>query len=129
MRPAPVHPRGTQVTSQAMLEVGRAKHQLVCRYLHDRDLQREINSGLNAAESWNRPSAQSRRGLDNAAEAFAASGDQDEPFGVRQINHPPRGSRPLAAAVGERAGSHAACPEPATVDPAGAGKDRAVVPG
>jgi TnpA family transposase len=41
-------------TYQAMLEVGRAQRTLfVARYLRDRELQREINSGLNVAESWN----------------------------------------------------------------------------
>jgi TnpA family transposase len=39
---------------QAMLEVGRAQRTLfVARYLRDRELQREINAGLNVAESWN----------------------------------------------------------------------------
>ena len=39
---------------QAMLEVGRAQRTLfVARYLRDRELQREINTGLNVAESWN----------------------------------------------------------------------------
>jgi TnpA family transposase len=42
-------------TYQAMLEVGRAQKTLfVARYLRDRDLQREINEGLNVIESWNR---------------------------------------------------------------------------
>ena len=40
---------------QAMLEVGRAQKTIfVCRYLRDRDLQREINEGLNVVEAWNR---------------------------------------------------------------------------
>lgn len=40
---------------QAMLEVGRAQRTLfVARYLRDRDLQREINEGLNVIEAWNR---------------------------------------------------------------------------
>ncbi len=40
---------------QAMIEVGRAqKTVFLARYLRDRDLQREINEGLNVAESWNR---------------------------------------------------------------------------
>jgi TnpA family transposase len=30
----------------------------LCRYLCARDLQREINSGLNVAESWNRANAE-----------------------------------------------------------------------
>ena len=42
-------------TYQAMLELGRAQKTLfVARYLRSRDLQREINSGLNVVESWNR---------------------------------------------------------------------------
>jgi TnpA family transposase len=42
-------------TYQAMIEVGRAqKTAFIARYLRDRDLQREINSGLNVVESWNR---------------------------------------------------------------------------
>ena len=41
-------------TYQAMLEVGRAQRSIfVARYLRDRDLQREINAGLNVSESWN----------------------------------------------------------------------------
>lgn len=42
-------------TYQAMIEVGRAqKTAFIARYLRDRDLQREINAGLNVVESWNR---------------------------------------------------------------------------
>ena len=38
-----------------MIEVGRAQRTIfVARYLRDRDLQREINEGLNVVESWNR---------------------------------------------------------------------------
>src|SRR3954451_6483795 len=45
-----IHP-----TYQAMIEVGRAQRTLfIARYLRDRDLQREINEGLNVVESWNR---------------------------------------------------------------------------
>ena len=45
-----VHP-----TYQAMIELGRAQKTIfLCRYLRDRDLQREINEGLNVVESWNR---------------------------------------------------------------------------
>lgn len=44
-----IHP-----TYQAMIETGRAQKTLfVARYLRDRDLQREINAGLNVVESWN----------------------------------------------------------------------------
>ncbi|MDX6240057.1 MAG: hypothetical protein QOG10_4877 [Kribbellaceae bacterium] len=44
-----IHP-----TYQAMIELGRAQKTLfVARYLRDRDLQREINEGLNVVESWN----------------------------------------------------------------------------
>jgi TnpA family transposase len=40
---------------QAMLELGRAQKTIfIARYLRDRDLQREINEGLNLIESWNR---------------------------------------------------------------------------
>ncbi|MGH9151965.1 MAG: Tn3 family transposase [Acidimicrobiales bacterium] len=43
---------------QAMLEPGRAERTaFVCRYLRDRDLQREIEEGLNVIESWNRVNA------------------------------------------------------------------------
>jgi TnpA family transposase len=39
---------------QAMLEVGRAQKTIfVARYLRDRDLQREIQEGLNVVEDWN----------------------------------------------------------------------------
>lgn len=38
-----------------MIEVGRAQRTIfLARYLRDRDLQREINEGLNVVESWNR---------------------------------------------------------------------------
>jgi TnpA family transposase len=39
---------------QAMLELGRAQKTIfLCRYLRDRELQREINAGLNVVEAWN----------------------------------------------------------------------------
>ncbi|WP_344953924.1 Tn3 family transposase, partial [Sphaerisporangium flaviroseum] len=39
---------------QAMLEIGRAQRTVfVARYLRDRDLQREIEEGLNVVEAWN----------------------------------------------------------------------------
>lgn len=42
-------------TYQAMLELGRAQKTIfIARYLRFRELQREINSGLNVVESWNR---------------------------------------------------------------------------
>lgn len=42
-----------------MLEVGRAQKTIfLCRYLRDRDPQREVNSGLNVAERWNRANAE-----------------------------------------------------------------------
>lgn len=45
-----IHP-----TYQAMIEVGRAQKIIfIARYLRNRDLQREINEGLNVVESWNR---------------------------------------------------------------------------
>ncbi|MEM8620937.1 MAG: Tn3 family transposase, partial [Actinomycetota bacterium] len=49
MRSASMHP-----TYEAMLEVGRAQRTIfLCRYLRDRQLQRDTNSGLNVVESWN----------------------------------------------------------------------------
>jgi hypothetical protein len=43
---------------QALLEIGRAQRTIfVARYLRDRDLQREIEEGLNVMESWNRANA------------------------------------------------------------------------
>lgn len=42
-------------TYQAMLELGRAQKTIfTARYLRSRELQREINTGLNVVESWNR---------------------------------------------------------------------------
>ncbi len=42
-------------TYQAMIELGRAQKTIfLCRYLRSRELQREINEGLNVVESWNR---------------------------------------------------------------------------
>lgn len=39
---------------QAMLELGRAQKTIfIARYLRDRPLQQEINSGLNVVEAWN----------------------------------------------------------------------------
>ena len=44
----------THPAYQAMLEIGRAQRTIfVARYLRDRDLQREIEEGLNVAEAWN----------------------------------------------------------------------------
>lgn len=43
---------------QAMLEIGRAQRTcFVARYLRDRELQREIEEGLNVVESWNAANA------------------------------------------------------------------------
>jgi TnpA family transposase len=36
-----------------MLEIGRAQRTIFARYLRDRDLQREIEEGLNVVEAWN----------------------------------------------------------------------------
>ncbi len=45
-------------TYQAMLELGRAQKTIfLARYLRNRDLQREIQQGLNVVESWNRANA------------------------------------------------------------------------
>jgi TnpA family transposase len=44
----------THPAYQAMLEIGRAQKTIfVARYLRDRDLQREIEEGLNVVEAWN----------------------------------------------------------------------------
>ncbi|MEV2226198.1 transposase [Nocardia vinacea] len=44
----------THPTYQAMIELGRAqKTVFLARYLRSRELQREINSGLNVVEAWN----------------------------------------------------------------------------
>lgn len=41
-------------TYQAMEETGRVQRTIfACRYLRDRDLQREVGTGLNVGESWN----------------------------------------------------------------------------
>lgn len=43
---------------QAMLEIGRAQRTIfVARYLRERNLQREIEEGLNVVESWNAANA------------------------------------------------------------------------
>lgn len=43
---------------QAILEIGRAQRtRFVARYLRDRDLQCEIEEGLNVVEAWNRANA------------------------------------------------------------------------
>ena len=48
---------------QAMQEIGRAQRTIfACRYLRDRELQREINAALNVAESWNAGNAVLRYG-------------------------------------------------------------------
>jgi len=48
----------THPTYQAMLEVGRAQKTIfIARYLRLRELQREINDGLNVMESWNQANA------------------------------------------------------------------------
>jgi TnpA family transposase len=45
-----IHP-----TYQAMIELGRAQKTIfVCRYLRLRELQHEVEEGLNVVESWNR---------------------------------------------------------------------------
>jgi TnpA family transposase len=54
-------------TYQAMLEVGRAQRSVfAARYQRDRELQREINAGLNVSESWN---------ADNSIIYFGKGGD------------------------------------------------------
>jgi len=41
-------------TYQAIQEIGRAQRTIfACRYLQDRDLQREVNAAIKVAESWN----------------------------------------------------------------------------
>jgi TnpA family transposase len=48
----------THPVYQAIAETGRAQRTIfLARYLRDRDLQREINEGLNVVESWNRANA------------------------------------------------------------------------
>ncbi|MFB4285250.1 Tn3 family transposase [Nonomuraea sp. MTCD27] len=48
-------PTASHPAYQAMLEIGRAaRTTFVARYLYDRDLQREIEEGLNVVEAWNR---------------------------------------------------------------------------
>lgn len=44
----------THPVYQAMLELGRAQKTIfIARYLRDRPLQQEVNSGLNVVEAWN----------------------------------------------------------------------------
>jgi TnpA family transposase len=46
------------IGTHTMAEVGRAQPTIfLARFLRDRDLQREINEGLNVVESWNRANA------------------------------------------------------------------------
>jgi TnpA family transposase len=55
---AAIHP-----AYQAIAETGRARRTIfLARYLRHRDLQREINEGLNVVESWNRANAVIRGG-------------------------------------------------------------------
>jgi len=69
---------------QAMLELGRAQKTIfLCRYLRDRDLQREINSGLNVVEGWHDV---------NDVILFGKSGEF-----ATQHDQPPRSLRPDAA--------------------------------
>jgi TnpA family transposase len=50
---------------QAMAEVDRAQRTIfLARFLRDRDLQREINEGLNVVESWNRANSPTFYGKD-----------------------------------------------------------------
>jgi len=47
--------KANAIHSTYQIETGRAQKTLfLARYLRDRDLQREINEGLNVVESWNR---------------------------------------------------------------------------
>jgi TnpA family transposase len=69
---------------QAMLEVGRAQKTIfVARYLRLRDLQREINEGLQIVESWNRANSIIRYG--NSGE-FATNRHNQQELGVLALH-------------------------------------------
>ena len=75
---------------QAMLELGRAQKTIfVCRYLHDRDLQREVNSGLNIIE---RLARRQRRHL--LRQERRARQQPPRPARTRRALTPPPPSRP-----------------------------------
>ena len=89
---------------QAMAEVGRAQRTIfLTRYLRDRDLQREINEGLNVVESWNRA---------NAVIFYGKGGDI--------ANQPPRRAGAVRAVPTDPPGALAAraCHVPAPGQPA-----------
>ena len=116
-----IHP-----TYQAMIEVGRAQRTIfVARYLRDRDLQREINEGLNVVESWNRA---------NSVIFFGKGGDiatnrrEEQELSVlclrvlqaapRLRQHPHGPGRPRRRGVGQHADRRRpARPHPAVLDP------------
>ena len=76
-------------TYQAMLEVGRAQKTIfIARYLRLRELQREINDGLNVMESWNRANAVIHYGRGGEFPPTAATNRNSEPSRCTSCNQP-----------------------------------------
>jgi hypothetical protein len=125
---------------QAMAETGRAQRTIfLARCLRDRDLQREINEGLNVVESWNRANAviffgkggEMQRGADehDLRDQHGLMAVLPEAIGIDEAGrHPLAGAAViLDAAIGavstqrialqRQADGHALCTWPAEVKP------------
>jgi TnpA family transposase len=72
---------------QAMAEVDRAQRTIfLARFLRDRDLQREINEGLNVVESWNRANSVTFYGKDGD---IATNRRDEQELSVLWLRDPP----------------------------------------
>lgn len=80
---------------QAMLELGRARKTIfIAPYLRDRDLQREINEGLNLIESWNRINASSSSARAVSSRPTAATSSNSGCSPCTSCKPPPSTSHP-----------------------------------